>query len=584
LKTFLKLFPYLAMLCFGLSVNVYAIPSCCAGKAAGGPRVGSLNNGVMKAADFLYNAHLDSLDYLLGIYGYYGNSWSPDGHRGDPLGTGGKWPLSYTMELYREQSVETNTLLKRDLREQYSDFGYIPLWRMNTLGISGKYRLSPELLSTVQMVYGGDPGKPGTNENGSLGMGEASLQWSPFAMPSFWIKAGNILDAGTYSSLFDQNPVENFLYTGVMASWAANRGDNIKTITSFAFGGAFINSTYLQDPAYDYYANQGYLRAGRQRSYAYVKTSALIDNSIGLKALGGVQYIPADSSQDVLGRMYRYDEGKGVMAGIEATWFGESISHTAMVTFARGDAVLGFGAPDYVINPRSSGIVNPDHSTPVQQYSFTRDASSCINIFYWSGYENGPFHLSAGIWYNGRIPAQNAVTFLDPTPENVRSSLPASRLRDSTVTINTEPFHALRLSLFPSLRIGETPFFVGIRYDNITYLTPDAHTNMIEYERDQTLRPVSYPGIDAESAAKVYGPAKWDREAIDANILSPTLRLDFKEIGGITAAYAMGFYKKPIDRQGRISNFHGNFTLGADMFISIKKIGRQKKCEIDSSN
>jgi hypothetical protein len=269
------------------------------------------------------------------------------------------------------------------------------------------------------------------------------------------------------------------------------------------------------------------------------------------------------------------------MAGIEGLWFGEEISHTALVTFARGDAVMGWGVPDYVVRPLAAGPMNPDYSAPVQEYSFSREGSSAINALYWVGYKNGPLNISAGIWYNGRIPAKNPVVFENPTPESVRQLLPALALHDSMVTMQAQPFHAIRLSLLPSIQMGSTPLFIGIRYDNITYLSSDAHTNMIEYERDQTLQPLTYPGISADAAEKVYGPARWDREAVDANIISPTLRLDFKEKGGITAAYSLGFYKEPIDRQGRISNFHGNLTIGADMMITIKKFRSQKECEIN---
>jgi hypothetical protein len=560
--------------------NCFPIASCCVGKSLAGPRVGSMNNTVMQIDDFLYNPWTDSIQYQLSIIGYYGNSWSADGHRGDPLGTGGKWPLSDIMELYRELSVESGGLQKRDLREQYLDFGYIPLWRMNTLGIFGKYRPIPDITTVVQMVYGGDPGKPGTNENGLVGIGEASLQWSPSSVPRFWLRAGNILDAGAYSSLFDQNPLENFLYTGIMGSWAATIGSSTKTVSSIAFGGSFVNATTLRDAAYDYYSHQGYLRAGRQRTYIYVKSSALIHNKVGMKAVGGIQFVPADSSPDVLGRMYTYLAGRGAFAGLEASWFGEDISHTAVFTYARGDAALGWGVPDYTIHPFRPGPVNPDHSAPVQEYSFSREGSSCFNLLYWLGYKSDFFNISGGFWYNGRIPAKNSVVLANPTPGNIRQSLPQSALKDSMVTLSAEPFHAIRFSIVPSIQFGFSPFFFGIRYDNITYLTPNAHTNMIEYERDQTLQQLSFSNIPLDQAAKVYGPARWDREAVNANIISPMARLDFKEKGGITAAYSMGFYNKPIDRQGRISNFHGNFTLGADIGISLKKFKSQKQCPL----
>jgi hypothetical protein len=68
--------------------------SCCGAKSGGGPRVGAFSGNVMKKGDFLVDPHDDTLEYLFTTYGYYGNSWSPDGHSGDPLGTGGKWPLA----------------------------------------------------------------------------------------------------------------------------------------------------------------------------------------------------------------------------------------------------------------------------------------------------------------------------------------------------------------------------------------------------------------------------------------------------------------------------------------------------------
>jgi hypothetical protein len=177
------------------------------------------------------------------------------------------------------------------------------------------------------------------------------------------------------------------------------------------------------------------------------------------------------------------------------------------------------------------------------------------------------FHLLAGVWYNGRFPEKASSTLFNPIEDSIRALLPQGALKDSLVTMGTEPFHAIRFTVFPSLQIRTSPLFIGVRYDNITYLAPDAHTNMIEFERDQTLRPVKYSGVKGS----VYGPSKWDREAVNANIITPTVRLDFKEMGGMTAAYAVGLYEKPIDRQGTIAKIHGNFTLGMDLLITIKK-------------
>jgi hypothetical protein len=267
-------------------------------------------------------------------------------------------PLAYDLSLYREQDVSNQVLLKRDMREQYVDFGYIPIWRANKLSLFGKYRISPELTGAVQGFYGGEPGKPGTNANGALGIGEVSLSWVPINIPHLWIKAGNIFDAGTYVSLYDQNPMENFLYTGLMASWGAGIGDNIKTISSVSLGGSFLNSTTLIDP--DIYAHQGYLRAGRQRTFLYGKSSWLINNAIGAKLLGGIQLVPEDSSSDYLNKMYHYRAAHGLFGGAEATLFSPGASHTLMLTAARGEAVLGCGSPDYVVKQSGTTPINPN--------------------------------------------------------------------------------------------------------------------------------------------------------------------------------------------------------------------------------
>ena len=542
--------------------------SCCGGKAGGGPRVGAFSGNVMLSREFLGDPHDDTLAYFVNITGYYGNSWAPDGHTGDPLGTGGKWPLTYALELYREQTIETQELLKRDLREQYVDFGYIPLWRYNTLTAFGRYRLSPDLRATIQTVYGGEPGKPGTNANGSLGIGEVSLTWMPVNASNFWLKAGNILDGGTYSSLFDQNPLENFLFTGAVGSLHVDFGEAIQSVFSLSIGGAFQNVTYLRDPTFDFNSYPGYIHSSRQRTYAYAKSNILIDKKIGLKALAGVQFVPEDSSQDVLQNYYRYQSSLGSMGGLELTYFGDHLSHTFVFSAASGDAPLGFGSPDYVLKALRSAPIEPDKS-PAGQYVFTKDGSMCLNAIEWSALESGNFHLSAGVWFTQRIPAKQTMTMTNPTPDSLRALLPAAALRDSVVTLTPQNFSAIKVSIFPTYQIGFSPLFIGLRYDNITYLTPNAHTNIIEPDRDQTLRPVLYPGIDGS----IYGPAKWDREAVNANIFSPTLRLDFKEIGGITCAYAIGLYDKPVDRQGSIAKVHANITIGADLSIVIKKGG-----------
>lgn len=550
--------------------------SCCSLKQGSGPRVGAFAGNILKAKNFIYNPHEDTIENLASIYGYYGNSWDPDGHTGDPLGTGGKLPLLYTTELYRDQGVENQALVKNDMRTQYVDFGYIPLWRANTLSGYGKWRMSPELLAQYQMVYGGDPGKPGTNSNGSIGIGEVSLQWAPVNYQNFWIKAGNIIDGGTYTSIFDQSPIENFIYTGLTASLAGNL-NSIKTVTSISFGGNYLNSVYLRNqedglPA----GSPGFTRASRQRTYLYAKSNLLFSNKFGLKVVGGMQFVPEDSSLKMFSKsgsdpFYHYPKGIGGMGGMEATWFGTGQFHTFVISGAYGDAMIGSSTPDAVLKPV---VTNPvvldklDVSYDPFAWEFSRQKSSLINFIYWNGIESGKIHFTGGMWFTVRFPEKTSMSFVNPMADSIRKSDPDRLMQDSIVTVQPENFEALKISLFPTYQIGYSPLYIGIRFDNITFLTPNAHTNAIELERDQTLRAAN------TNETSLYSPSLWDREAVNANILTPSLRLDFKELGGITVAYSFAFYDKPVDRQGKISDRHSNLTICAD--ISLTNNGLKK--------
>lgn len=565
-----------ALLCGTAFLGSAHASVCCAAKPGSGPRVGAFTGGIPNSGDFLSNPHNDSIETFGMLYGYFGNSWAPDGHTGDPLGTGGKLPFVYALELYREQSVDYPVLTKGDLREQYVDFGYIPTWRANTVAGIGKFRLSPELSANMQMVYGGDPGKPGTNSNGAVGVGEVALTWAPLAQKNIWIKAGNILDGSTFAPIFDQSPLENFLYTGIVASYGAEIGQSIQSVSSISFGGNFINATILKDENVSMPSGSaGFYHASRQRTWLYAKSSLLYDRKFGLKLMGGIQAVPEDSTPKSVTASgsdpyVHFRGGMGGMGGIEATWFSSYQFHTFVVSAAQGDAAIGSFSPDYTLRATDNTPIIVDRSDFAYDpyaYSYSKKGSAVLNLIYWNGIERGAFRLSAGAWYTARLPAATSMQFVNPMSDSLRLSLPDKRMHDSIVTIEAEPFHSFKLSLFPSVQIRQTPLFIGVRYDNITYLTPDAHTNAIEFERDQTLRP---PKGSTPNAPR-YSPSRWDREAVNANIVAPTVRLDFGEKGGISATYACAFYDKPVDRQGSVARFHQNITLGADLMITYKK-------------
>lgn len=248
---------------------------------------------------------------------------------------------------------------------------------------------------------------------------------------------------------------------------------------------------------------------------------------------------------------------RGGMGGVEATWFG-----------AHGDAIIGSSAPDVILKPSGSNPViidKTDFDYNPFAWEFSRKNSSLLNVIYWNGIESGKFHFSGGAWFTIRLPGDGVMNFVNPMPDSVRRKAANELMKDSIVTVRPEVFRAFKLSFFPTYQLGRNPVYLGVRLDNITYLTPAAHTNALELERDQTLRPAG------AATGSMYGPSKWDREAV--NIVTPSLRLDFKELGGITVAYSHAFYNKPVDRQGVINSQQGNLTISADISL-IKKSGK----------
>jgi len=145
--------------------------ACHGGGAAGGAAPGgssSLGTGAGingYAAALTCGAIDDTSKFSSTVFGFISTSMSPDGHKGDPLGTGGKYPLSYDQWLSVETTPDLAVLQDRDLRVQYNDFGYLPLWRNNVVVGSVAYRFTNDLKAALSLSYGGETGAPGTGLN-----------------------------------------------------------------------------------------------------------------------------------------------------------------------------------------------------------------------------------------------------------------------------------------------------------------------------------------------------------------------------------------------------------------------------------
>jgi hypothetical protein len=207
---------------------------------------------------------------------------------------------------------------------------------------------------------------------------------------------------------------------------------------------------------------------------------------------------------------------------------------------------------------------------------FSREGSSLTNIVYWGGYTGRKAGLQGGAWMMLRNPASGTIieanenlriaqTFLD---NGDTVPIPADLAQDSTVSLSTQPFRAVKFALLPSFKPLEN-LTLGVRVDYIRFLTPDARTNAQEEITDPAMRPRQTEAAHVTQAW--YSQSLWDREAVNTLVLSPVVAVDFKEYGSISATYSVGMYDREIQRHGVIGSVHQNFTLGATINLLVKK-------------
>jgi len=67
------------------------------------------------------------------------------------------------------------------------------------------------------------------------------------------------------------------------------------------------------------------------------------------------------------------------------------------------------------------------------------------------------------------------------------------------------------------------------------------------------------------------GPSKWDLEAVNAQVVSPFIALEFPAVGGMSVMYSQGMYEQPIIRQGKVGKQLGNLTLTAYVNYTLRK-------------
>ena len=491
----------------------------------------------------------DSLDLCLDFYGYLGSAYASGARAGEPLGAGGKPSLYYNQWLYKDEPADRAHLEKPSLSPGFEDFSYIPIWQPNQAELRLQYRFSPRVWGSLSLGYSDDPVQTEADDAVHAPLLEELLvKWAPQSVPGTAFSMGSLDVTGAYCPLFDRFPLEHFDFEGVQAEIYGSGwldGTELMLAAGTDLLGRMKRPIHpqtqdLSDP------NTSTMMAGqRRRTVLLASLHHEWAGGFRVGALGGYQSLPEDSTlqMPVTAALlkYRWKASHGWLAGVEAEWSGPHGSQHFTMAYGNGDVKMAWSGPDPV-----SRI---DRTPPDVEWS--RQGSSLAQAFYWGDWSlPGNAHLDWAAWMQWRNPAQ------DTAYPYASGRLGA----DSVATLRSERFRALRIALDPSI-----PAFricvVGIRYDGFFYLDPMAHSNTQELQTDPALRGIPDPA--SPDSLLLFGPSKWDREAVDSHVFSPYFQMDPGGDFHVRASYSQAWYRVPVWRQGEVADRHGNFVLAA---------------------
>ncbi|MEO6095690.1 MAG: hypothetical protein ABIW76_08420 [Fibrobacteria bacterium] len=494
----------------------------------------------------------DSLKASIEVFTYLSQTGAGDWHTGEPLGPGGKLPLAYDLALYKEDPVNKPYSYQKDLWPQYQDFSYVPLWQPIQLESRLHYRFFPRVWGTMSLDYNGDPTKADAKVNNqAFQINELVLKWGPESVPGLSLSMGRLRLFGEYSPVFDQFPLERFFFTGTVANFHRDRHAGGGLHMRLAAGKQFLGRTQATDR--QIFNTAGSSQAGyfafldgiRERFHLYGTSRWTTPGGLFFGAMAGYQLLPSDSTfmtdTDPSRANYSYrtwPKEEGWQGGIELGSRSKAWSHNVTISYGNGDVLMAWSRPDAVLDPSIDTIKMEER--------FSRKGSALFQAVYWAKFHGGRFGCEGGAWWQDRKPAKTLMVHL-PSDQGVSDTLP----------LRGQEFRALKLSLTPSFAVTGS-FKLGIRYDGIRYLDPDAQSNSIEGLTDQAQRPV----LDSTGSA-VWGPSRWDREAVGADIISPFLEWELAPGLQTRVLWSGAWYTDPVRRQGSVSSFHSNATISA---------------------
>ncbi len=536
-----------------------------AGRSFSGVSIYSLNDSAKLAFDF-YSNLLYSLCSGL--------------NQGEHLGPGGRISNTYNAFLYREYTSLSPYPYRSDYNLQQIDFGYTPIWSPNVISGRIRYRFLPNVWGTMTMDCNLD-GMAVNIQNAAnyIQLGALNVKWAPRYIKSFSTTIGKVHVGGTYIPIFDQMPLENFLFNGLIMDYSRSYDNTLFFSGRIAAGQQFLGrSVSISDTTGYAMFVFGNLGKARNRNHLFAKAQFGYKRKLGVKLIGGYQIVPKDTTQisysglnDPMTHTIYHPRATGWHMGMELALNTKKINQIGIVAHGKGDVLMAWGSPYYVNKPNNGGVTDwYEFGELIPDFCMQR--SALTYGIYWANLNFGRLMLDLGISGSWQKPSKHMVSYsFNNSYWDTVSGYWVEINKIDTSTIRAVDFKTMKGAIKASFKVAKQ-LRIGCRYDEMHFFNPGAHSNISEFTWD----PDSLGPDPTDSSGTILKylynePARWDREAVNTRIVTPFLSFEIAKLLRIHTAYSFAFYDKPVYRQSKLSDRHGNFSLGATMTYRFAK-------------
>jgi len=578
-NTFLKISVYILIVLITIREQAAAhMP----GGGTGGGAFGGAGAGRSFSGVSIYSTN-DSAKVSFDFFSNFSYSLSSGLNQGEPLGPGGRISNMYNAFLYREYTTTTPIPFRSDYNQQQFDFGYVPIWQPNYLSGRIQYRFLPNVWGAMTI----DCNLDGLVDNvrnvmNYIQLGSTYIKWAPQFAKGLYTTIGKIHVAGTYDPLFDQMPLENFLFNGLAVDYSRAFNNTLFLSGKIAAGQEFLGrAVMINDTTGRQMYLFGNLGKNRNRNHLFYRLQMGYKRKYGMKLTGGFQLIPADTTEVTYGGQNSNNQGvpitekyfiakqTGWHIGSELVLNLKKISQTGIIAYGRNGVQMAWGAPDFINKPDNGGVTDW-FVKPELAPDFTMDNSSILYGMYWANLRHKKLMLDLGCFGVWRNPAKDPVTYSFNNSYWAVDSLGflVHIFKVDSLTLKAQDYKTLKGALKFSYLFAKS-VRAGVRYDEIHFFNPEAHSNVPEFGRDST------DPTDTVFNAMVllYNErARWEREAINTHIITPFITIEIANTFKMQASYAFAFYDQPVYRQSRLSRRHGNFSFGTTLTYRFAKL------------